>query len=103
LADEDGDFTVIERREIDASVLKVRIAGVSGGIAKPDLDMRLVEFHLTEKKLASKLAPTPKVGDVAPPPVAPQAETGDRTSGSSLSPAAACFSACSWRGSWCLA
>jgi len=101
LADEDGDFTVIERREIDASVLKVRIAGVSGESrnrtwtcgwwSSPDGEEACLETCTDAEG-----------GRCGPPPVAPQAETGRSYLWIFIVAGGGCFSACSGggRGAW---
>jgi hypothetical protein len=47
-------------------VLKVRFAGIEGGSAKPELDMRLLDFHLTEKYLAGAAPAAPKIASTPP-------------------------------------
>jgi hypothetical protein len=73
---DDDEFREIGRAELgDMRVLKVRFAGLEGGSANPELDMRLLEFHLTERKLFVP-TPAPKSGeavkqDDAPTPTPP--------------------------------
>lgn len=69
---ESDEFREIGRLEIgDVRVLKVRFAGLEGGSPAASLDMRLLDFQLTEKKLVTKLADTKP--SPPPPPREPTA------------------------------